>query len=67
MQMFSRETVQEGIGEKAHTTFSRGSGSARGPRMSSTGVGQVLYLQQLLPTLMLIGFGALIIWSALSI
>lgn len=64
MQMFSRETVQEGIGEKAHTTFSRGSGSARGPRMSSTGVGQVLYLQQLLPTLMLIGFGALIIWSA---
>ena len=62
--MFSREATQEGIGEKAHTTFSRGAGSARGPRMSALGFEQVLYIQQLVPTLLLIGFGALIIWSA---
>ena len=62
--MFSRDTSQEGIGEKAHTTFSRGSGSAKGARMSSTGISQILFIPQLLPTLLLIGFGSLIIWSA---
>ncbi|MBP3892979.1 MAG: rod shape-determining protein RodA [Atopobiaceae bacterium] len=62
--MFSRDTTQEGIGEKAHTTFSRGSGSAKGARMSSTGISQVLFIPQLLPTFLLIAFGSLIIWSA---
>ena len=64
MALFSREAAQEGIGEKAHTTFSRGSGSARGPRMSSLGISQVVFLPQLIPTILLVMYGALIIWSA---
>lgn len=63
--MFSRDTSKrEGIGEKAHTTFSRGSGSARGARMSSLGISQVLFLPQLVPVILLVCYGALIIWSA---
>ena len=62
--MFSRDKGMEGIGEKAHTTFSRGSGSARGARMSSTSVSQVIFLPQLVPTLLLVAFGVVIIWSA---
>ena len=62
--MFSRDSSQEGIGEKAHTTFSRGSGSAKGARMSSTGLGQILFIPQIIPTFLLIAFGSLIIWSA---
>lgn len=60
----TRPGVPEAIGDKAHTTFSRGSGSAKGARMSSIGISQVLFLPQLVPTIMLIIFGALIIWSA---
>ena len=61
---FGKDSPAQGIGEKAHTTFSRGAGSARGARMSSTGISQVLYLPQLLFTLALIVFGAVVIWSA---
>ena len=62
--MLFRGTKMEGIGEKAHTTFSRGSGSAKGARMTSLGVSQVLYIPQLVSTLLLIAFGAVVIWSA---
>ena len=62
--MFSRGSSTEGIGEKAHTTFSRGAGSAKGARMSSVGISQVVFLPQIAPTLLLIAFGTLIIWSA---
>ncbi len=61
---FGKDSPAQGIGEKAHTTFSRGAGSARGARMSSTGISQVLYMPQLLFTLALIVFGAVVIWSA---
>ncbi len=64
MAMRMREVMPEAIGEKAHTTFSRGSGSAKGARMSNQGISQVLYLPQLVPTLLLVAFGALVIWSA---
>lgn len=64
MALFSRDAGPEGIGEKAHTTFSRGAGSARGPRMSTAGISQILYLPQLAPALLLVAYGALIIWSA---
>jgi len=64
LAVFSRDSSQEGIGEKAHTTFSRGSGSAKGARMSSTGLGQILFIPQIIPTFLLIAFGSLIIWSA---
>ncbi len=62
--MLSRRGVPEGIGEKAHTTFSRGSGSAKGARMTSLELSQILYLPQLVPTLLLVIFGAVVIWSA---
>ena len=61
---FGKDSPAQGIGEKAHTTFSRGAGSARGARMSSTGISQVLYMPQLLFTIALIVFGAVVIWSA---
>ena len=64
MALFSRDAAPEGIGEKAHTTFSRGAGSARGPRMSATGISQILFLPQLIPSLLLVAYGSLIIWSA---
>ena len=64
MAMRMREVMPEAIGEKAHTTFSRGSGSAKGARMTNQGISQVLYLPQLVPTLLLVAFGALVIWSA---
>lgn len=60
----AREMRHEGIGEKAHTTFSRGAGAARGARMSRTGISQVVFLPQLVPTLFLVAYGLLIIWSA---
>ncbi len=59
-----REAVPEGIGEKAHRTFSRGSGSAKGARMTNQGISQMLYLPQLAPAILLVAFGALVIWSA---
>lgn len=62
--MFSRGSTSEGIGEKAHTTFSRGAGSAKGARMTNVGISQVVFLPQIAPTLLLIAFGTLIIWSA---
>ncbi len=62
--MFSRGSSTEGIGEKAHTTFSRGTGSAKGARMSNVGISQVVFLPQIAPTMLLIAFGTLIIWSA---
>lgn len=62
--MFSRGSTTEGIGEKAHTTFSRGAGSAKGARMTNVGISQVVFLPQIAPTLLLIAFGTLIIWSA---
>lgn len=62
--MFSRDTSPDGIGDKAHTTFSRGSGSARGPRMSTAALSQMVFLPQLIPTVLLVAYGALIIWSA---
>ena len=64
LKIFSRDSTPDGIGDKAHTTFSRGSGSARGARMSRMGISQVVFLPQLVPTLMLVAFGAVIIWSA---
>lgn len=64
MAMRMREVMPEAIGEKAHTTFSRGSGSAKGARMTNQGISQVLYLPQLVPTLLLVAFGTLVIWSA---
>ena len=60
----ARAGVPDAIGDKAHTTFSRGSGSAKGARMTSLGMSQVLFLPQLVPTVLLIAFGTLIIWSA---
>ncbi len=62
--MLSRGSTSEGIGEKAHTTFSRGAGSAKGARMTNVGISQVVFLPQIAPTLLLIVFGTLIIWSA---
>lgn len=62
--LFFRSKSTEGIGDKAHTTFSRGSGSAKGPRMSTAGISQILFLPQLVPALLLVAYGALIIWSA---
>ncbi len=62
--LFRRDMIPEGIGEKAHTTFSRGSGSAKGARMSSLGISQIVFLPQLVPTIMLVIFGTLVIWSA---
>ena len=62
--MFSRDASPDGIGDKAHTTFSRGSGSARGPRMSTAALSQMVFLPQLIPTVLLVAYGALIIWSA---
>ena len=62
--MFSRDASPDGIGDKAHTTFSRGSGSARGPRMSTAAMSQMVFLPQLIPTVLLVSYGALIIWSA---
>ena len=62
--MFSRDTSPDGIGDKAHTTFSRGSGSAKGPRMSTAALSQMVFLPQLIPTVLLIAYGALVIWSA---
>ncbi len=62
--LFFRSKSAEGIGDKAHTTFSRGSGSAKGPRMSTAGISQILFLPQLVPALLLVAYGALIIWSA---
>lgn len=64
MAFFTRDKTAEGIGDKAHTTFSRGSGSAKGARMSSPGLSQVLFFPQLIPTVLLVAFGALVIWSA---
>ena len=60
----SRDKRPEGIGDKAHTTFSRGAGSARGARLSRLGLSQIVFLPQLVPTLMLVAYGAIIIWSA---
>ena len=62
--MFSRDTSPDGIGDKAHTTFSRGSGSAKGPRMSTAALSQMVFLPQLIPTVLLVAYGALVIWSA---
>ena len=59
-----RAGVPDAIGDKAHTTFSRGSGSARGARMTSLGVSQVVFVPQLIPAILLIAFGTLVIWSA---
>ena len=56
--------TRQGIGDKAHTTFSRGAGSARGARMTKVGLSQVLFLPQLVPTILIVAFGALVIWSA---
>ena len=61
---FSRDRIADGIGDKAHTTFSRGAGSARGARMSRTGITQILFIPQLIPALLLVAFGAVVIWSA---
>ena len=64
MATMAGETRHEGIGEKAHRTFSRGAGSARGARMSHTGLSQIVFLPQLVPTLLLVSYGLLVIWSA---
>ena len=59
-----RVGVPNAIGDKAHTTFSRGSGSAKGARMKALGISQVVFVPQLVPAILLIAFGALVIWSA---
>ena len=61
--MLSRDKGAEGFGGKVHTTFSRG-GNASGPLMTAQSLSQMLYLPQLIPTLLLVAYGTLIVWSA---
>ena len=64
MAQASTRSSADGIGDKAHRTFSRGPGVASGARMSPTGIRSLVYLTQLAPTILLLVYGSLIIWSA---
>lgn len=62
--MFSRLRGSDGIGDKAHTSFTRGSANIRGPHFSGMALAHSIFLPQLLPTILLVAYGGLIIWSA---